>query len=85
MLQAKCSIPGEVTGFFSIDLILSDYDPGIDSAANRNKYQESSWRIEGGRSARNVTPHHNLSADCLEYVGVSTSHNPTVLHGLLQG
>jgi hypothetical protein len=29
---------------FSIDLILqAHYDPGVDSASNRNEYQESSW------------------------------------------
>jgi hypothetical protein len=29
---------------FSIDLILPwHYDPGVDSASNRNEYQESSW------------------------------------------
>jgi hypothetical protein len=26
----------------------------------------------------------NLTADCLENVGASTSHNPVSLHGLLQ-
>jgi hypothetical protein len=29
---------------FSVDLILQlHYDPGVDSASNRNEYQESSW------------------------------------------
>jgi hypothetical protein len=27
----------------------------------------------------------DLTADCLENVGASTSHNPIGLHGLLQG
>jgi hypothetical protein len=35
-----------------------------------------------GRSARGAD---NLTADCLENVGASTSHNPMGLHGLLQG
>jgi hypothetical protein len=28
------------------------YGPGFDSASNRNKYQESSWRVKGGRRVR---------------------------------
>jgi hypothetical protein len=37
-------------GFFSTDLILpADYGPGVDSASNRNEYQESSWGAKGGR------------------------------------
>jgi hypothetical protein len=35
------SNPNEVTGFFSIDLILPDaLGPGVYSASNRNEYQE---------------------------------------------
>jgi hypothetical protein len=43
------------------------YGPEVDSASNRNEYQESSWAYFLG----------NLEA--------STSHEPMVLHGLLQG
>jgi hypothetical protein len=25
------------------------YGPGVDSASNRNEYQESSWGVQGGR------------------------------------
>jgi hypothetical protein len=35
-----------------------------------------------GRPARG---HDNHTADCLEHVGTYTSHNPVVLHSLLQG
>jgi hypothetical protein len=31
---------------FSIDLILSHYGPWVDSASNRNEYQESSWEYK---------------------------------------
>jgi hypothetical protein len=38
------SIPDEIIGFFSIDIILATaLGPGVDSASNRNEYQESSW------------------------------------------
>jgi hypothetical protein len=29
--------------------------PGVDSASNRNEYQESSWRVKGGRRVRLTT------------------------------
>jgi hypothetical protein len=58
---------------------------GVDSTSNRNEYQESSGEGKG-RPARKAD---NLTANCkqifLENAGASTSHNPTVLHGLLQG
>jgi hypothetical protein len=31
------------------------YGPGVDSASNRNKYQESSWGVKGGRRVRLTT------------------------------
>jgi hypothetical protein len=38
---------------FSIDLILpAALWPGVDSASNRNEYQESSWGLNGGRRVR---------------------------------
>jgi hypothetical protein len=46
--------------FFSIDLILpTALWLGVDSAANRNEYQESPWRIKGGRPGRKAD---NLTA-----------------------
>jgi hypothetical protein len=38
-----------------------------------------------GRLERKADLTANLRADCLENVGVSTSHNPMGLHSLLQG
>jgi hypothetical protein len=35
--------------------------PGIDSASNRNEYQESSWVVKGGRLVRKAD---NLTAIC---------------------
>jgi hypothetical protein len=41
---------------FSIDLILQPhYGPGVDSASNRNEYQESSWGVKGGRHMKLTT------------------------------
>ena len=35
------SIPGGVSGFFiDIKFFRSHYDPGVDSASNKNEYQE---------------------------------------------
>jgi len=34
------SIPAGVIGFFDIKSFQSHYDPGVDSASNRNEYQE---------------------------------------------
>jgi hypothetical protein len=58
------------------------YGPGVDSASNRNEYQESSRR-QRAAGVWGWQPHHHLWADCLENVGTSTSHNPMGLHGLL--
>jgi hypothetical protein len=68
---------------FSIDLILpAVYGLGVDSASNRNEYYES---FLGLRAAGSRVRHRHLSADCLENVGASTSHNPVGVYGLLQG
>jgi hypothetical protein len=40
-------------------------DPGVDSASNRNEYQESSWGVKGGRRVR-LQPYRHLWADYLE-------------------
>jgi hypothetical protein len=44
---------------FSIYLIMPHYGPGVDSASNRNEYQESFW--DKGRPARKT---ENLTAIC---------------------
>jgi hypothetical protein len=55
------SIPNEVIGFFKLTLPFQPhYGPGVDSASNRNEYQESS---KGGKGQ----PAHkadNLIAIC---------------------
>jgi hypothetical protein len=58
---------------------------GFDSASNRNEYQESSWWIKGARGVRLTNSPPSVSQLSRENVGVSTSHNPTGLRGLLQG
>jgi hypothetical protein len=72
--------------FFSIYLIFpAALGPGVGSASNRNEYQESSWGVEGGRRVRLTALPPSVSRLSGENVGVSTSHNPMGLHGLLQG
>jgi hypothetical protein len=46
---------------------------------------EMSTRNLPGGKGRLAHRADNLTAICLENVGASTSHNPTGLHGLLQG
>ena len=39
--EVRCSTPADVSGFFiDIKSFRSHYDPGVDSASNRNEYQE---------------------------------------------
>ena len=39
--KIACSIPADVSGFFiDIRSFQSHYGPGVDSASNRNEYQE---------------------------------------------
>jgi hypothetical protein len=61
------------------------YGPGVDSASNRNEYQDDSWGTKGGRCVRLTTLPPSVSRLSRENVGTSTSHNPMGLHGLLQG
>ena len=60
------------------------YDPGVDSAPNRNEYQEY---FLGGKSGRFVglTTVPYSYADRLESLGASTSWNPHVLSRLVEG
>jgi hypothetical protein len=84
LLKVAGSIPDEVTGFFNSSNSSSrHYGPRVDSASNRNEYQESSWSVKGGRRVRLTTSPPFVSR--LENVGDSTSHNPMDHHGLLQG
>jgi hypothetical protein len=63
---------------FTFDLIFQPhYGPGVDSASNRNEYQEPPARKAD-----------NLTASCeplSRNVGASTAHNIMGLHGLLPG
>jgi hypothetical protein len=60
-------------------------NPGVDSASNRNEYQESSWGVKGGRRLRLTTLPPSVRQLSRQNVGASTSHSPMGLHGLLQG
>jgi hypothetical protein len=57
----------------------------VDSASNRNEYQESSRGVKGGGRLRLTTLAPSVSRLPRENVGASTSHNPIGLDGLLQG
>jgi hypothetical protein len=47
---------------FSIDLILpAALLPGVDSASNRNEYQEFSWGVKGSRRVRRTTSPPSVS------------------------
>jgi hypothetical protein len=52
MLQAgrsRVQIPIRSLDFFQLTQSFQPhYDPGVDSASNRNEYQEYSWNIVGG-------------------------------------
>jgi hypothetical protein len=51
-----------------------DYGPGIDSASNRNEYQEMFLGSTASLAHK---------ADCLDNLGSSISHNPLGLHSLM--
>ena len=51
------------------------YLPGVDTASNRNEYQESFLGGKVGRCVR-LTTLPNSNADCLEILGAATSWNP---------
>ena len=60
------SIPDGVTGIFHWhNLFLQQYDPGVDSVSNRNKYQEFFQWGKGGRCV-GLTTLPLSCADCVE-------------------
>jgi hypothetical protein len=62
--KAAGSNPDEVIGFFQLtQSFQSHYGPGVDSASNRNEYQEYSWNILGGKG-RTARRADNLAAIC---------------------
>jgi hypothetical protein len=74
------SVPNEgVCGFFFFFFFfLGDFGPGVDSASNRNEYQDSSWELKRDRRVRSVS-------QFLKNVGSLMSHNSIGLHSLLHG
>jgi hypothetical protein len=66
-------------GFFSLtSSIQPHYGPGVDSASNRNEYQEHLLGGKGGKDGwcvglTNLPP---SCADCLEILGALTSYSP---------
>jgi hypothetical protein len=56
--------------------------PRVNSASNRNDYQETSWRVKGCRRVGLTTLPPSVSRLSRENVGASKSHNPMGLRGL---
>jgi hypothetical protein len=59
--KAAGSSPDEMDIFHFTWSLQPHYGPEVDSASNRNEYQESSWGVKGGRPARKAD---NLTAIC---------------------
>ena len=78
------SIPAGVSGFF-IDMISfrSHYDTGVDSASNRNEYQEYFLGGKGGRCVRLTHYHHPVLLS--RNLGALTSWNPLGLSRPVMG
>jgi hypothetical protein len=87
MLQAgrsRVRVPIRWIFFFNFLILPAALGPVIDSASNRNEYQESSGGIKGSQCTRLTTLLPSVSQLSKENVGTSTSHNPMGLHSLLQ-
>jgi hypothetical protein len=88
MLQAGRSRDQVLTRwifFFNLPNPFSRTMALVDSASNRNEYQESSCGEKGGRRVGLTTSPPSVSRLSRQNVGTSTSHNPMGLRGLLQG
>jgi len=69
------SIPAGVIGFFvDIKSFRLHYGPGVDSASNRNEYQEYFLGVKIGRCVRLTTYHHPVPLS--QNLGTLTSWNP---------
>jgi hypothetical protein len=70
---------------FSIDLILQPHYGALGSTESLTEMSTRNLPQGKGRLAHKADNLTALWADCLENVGVLTSHNPMSLDGLLQG
>jgi len=78
------SIPAGVSGFFiDIKSFRSHYGPGVDSASNRNEYQEYFLGLKSGRCIRLTTYHHPVTLS--RNPGALTSWNPLGLSRPVMG
>ena len=78
------SIATSVSGFFiDIKSFRSHYGPGVDSASNRNEYQEYFLGGKGGRCVRLTTYHHPVPLS--RYLGTLISWNPLGTSGTVAG
>jgi len=82
--KVAVSIPAAVSGFFIyIKSFQSHYGPGVDSASNRNEYQEYFLGGKGGRCVRLTTYHHPVPLS--RNLGTLTSWNPLDPSGPVTG
>jgi hypothetical protein len=65
-------------------LILTTLWPWVDSASNRNEYQESSWGINDSWHVRLTTLSPSVSQLSRANVGALMPHSPVGLHGLFR-
>jgi len=78
------SIPAGFIGFFiNVKSFRSHYGPGVDSASNRNEYQEDFLGGKGGRCVRLTTYHHPVPLS--PNLGALTSWNPLGHSGPVTG
>jgi len=78
------SIPAGVSGFFiDIKPFRSHYGPEVDSARNRNEYQEYFLGGKGGRCVRLTTCHNPTPLS--RNLGTLTSRNPLSLSRPVMG